>query len=514
MYEEQENLYRKCKDLYKVNDYTKGLNIIHKIVEDYNHNNNELFYEDKIDNLIKLLNKNIENNIDKDKAYECKAFLLYKNNEYEESIKYFSEIINVQRYKDRIYLFYFFMALCEYKLYNWEEALKYFDKAIIEYKKAITRHVFDYVRLHNNKANTLQNIGLYAEAIEEYDKIINNSDINESKYAILNNKGYCLQRLGKLEEALETYNDSIKYCENYEAYCYKTILLEKSKKDNDKISESFNKFLDIINNNLSNKNFQRSYDIFRLVLLIKDKFNIKEYKEIIDKMLANDFSIKIKCDIENNSLYNYTSININTIKSILNEQLWLSHTNSFNDPVDPSIKQLNKNTEAYNYLLDSIKIGCLTIKNNNTLMWSHYADKHKGICIEYDIEKIYDKDNLIINKVNYKMPIITNKSIADNEILEIDNINRLIELFSIKSDEWKYEKEYRILYYDKEKRKDGILIDCPIKSICFGTETLEDDKKLICEIIKNKKGNQIKFKEAKFDKEKLLKINIEDYKLN
>lgn len=45
-------------------------------------------------------------------------------------------------------------------------------------------------------------------------------------------------------------------------------------------------------------------------------------------------------------------------------------------------------------------------------------------------------------------------------------------------------------------------------------ESVKIYKKLIYEIIKNKKGNQIKFKEAKFDKEKLLKINIEDYKLN
>ncbi len=55
MYEEQEKLYRQCKDLYNRNDYINGLNIINKIVDDYNHNNNELFYEDKIDSLIKYL---------------------------------------------------------------------------------------------------------------------------------------------------------------------------------------------------------------------------------------------------------------------------------------------------------------------------------------------------------------------------------------------------------------------------------------------------------------------------
>lgn len=456
MYEEQEKLYRQCKDLYNRNDYINGLNIINKIVDDYNHNNNELFYEDKIDNLIKFIDINIENNIEKEKAYKCKAFLLYKNNQYKESIKYFREIINVPIYQGSIYLFYFFMACSEYKLYKYKEALEYFDRAIIEYERAISRYVFDYVRLHNNKANTLQNLGRYDEAIEEYNKVINNMDIKESKYVILNNKGYCLQKLDKLEEALETYNDSITAindCKNYEAYCYRTILLEKLKKDNSEIENSFNKFLYLINNNLNNKNFQRSYDIFRLLFPLKNRLNNEAYEEIIDKMLTNDFSIKIKCDIENNSLYNYTSININTIKSILNEQLWLSHTNSFNDPVDPSIKQFKKYKEDYNYLLDSIKVGCLTTKKDNTLMWSHYADKHRGICIEYDIGKIYEKDNLIINKVNYNMPIITHKSIVDKETLEIDNINRLIELFAIKSNEWKYEKEYRILYYDKERKR-------------------------------------------------------------
>ena len=86
-------------------------------------------------------------------------------------------------------------------------------------------------------------------------------DIKESKYVILNNKGYCLQKLDKLEEALETYNDSITAindCKNYEAYCYRTILLEKLKKDNSEIENSFNKFLYLINNNLNNKNSRKT----------------------------------------------------------------------------------------------------------------------------------------------------------------------------------------------------------------------------------------------------------------
>ena len=54
MYEEQEKLYKKCKDLYNINSYNYGLNIIDEIITKYD--GNELFYEDKIDSLIKYLN--------------------------------------------------------------------------------------------------------------------------------------------------------------------------------------------------------------------------------------------------------------------------------------------------------------------------------------------------------------------------------------------------------------------------------------------------------------------------
>ena len=35
------------------------------------------------------------------------------------------------------------------------------------------------------------------------------------------------------------------------------------------------------------------------------------------------------------------------------------------------------------FFLESKKILCLATEHDNLLMWSHYADSHKGICIEY-----------------------------------------------------------------------------------------------------------------------------------
>lgn len=261
-------------------------------------------------------------------------------------------------------------------------------------------------------------------------------------------------------------------------------------------------------------NYESTYNIFsKLNLiknkLIKNKIEDNKYKEIIDKIIMEDFSMKINYEIENKSLYNYTAINKNTLKMIKNHEIWLSHPDNFNDPVDPSIKLFNINNGEYDYLIDNIKIACLTAKNDNTLMWSHYADKHKGICIEYDISPLLCKckNDFILRKINYDRTAIINKNIDYLNNIELYDLNLLIDLFSIKSKEWRYEDEYRILYYDREKRKNGLVKHLDIKSICFGAKTPEDDKKLIRDITEN-----IDLYESIFDDKKLFKINIKNIK--
>lgn len=213
--------------------------------------------------------------------------------------------------------------------------------------------------------------------------------------------------------------------------------------------------------------------------------------------------MKINYNIKNKSFFNYTSINKNTIKLIKNHGLWLSHTNNFNDPVDPSIKLFNRNSGEYDYLLDSIKVACLTTDNKNTVMWGHYADKHRGICIEYDISPLLDKNrnDFLIRKINYDKTAIINENIANINNIELYDLNLLMDLFSIKSKEWEYENEYRILYYDRERRKNGLVIPLTIKSIYFGAETPEDDKELILDIAEN-----IELYELKFDDKELFKL--------
>ena len=93
---------------------------------------------------------------------------------------------------------------------------------------------------------------------------------------------------------------------------------------------------------------------------------------------------------------------------------------------------------------------CSTIDKNNLLMWAHYADHHRGAVIEYtpNIEK--DSVFLASKPVNYSkqrpLPYKDASAMAltleknPDEVIR-DIIERLVYT---KSEEWAYEREYRL----------------------------------------------------------------------
>lgn len=78
--------------------------------------------------------------------------------------------------------------------------------------------------------------------------------------------------------------------------------------------------------------------------------------------------------------YKYMSINKNTLNAFINEYCWFSNPMSFNDPFDCALVKGEKFNE---FFLERKKILCLATEYDNLLMWSHYADCHRGLCIEY-----------------------------------------------------------------------------------------------------------------------------------
>ncbi len=99
-----------------------------------------------------------------------------------------------------------------------------------------------------------------------------------------------------------------------------------------------------------------------------------------------------------------------------------------------------------------------TESKSNLLMWSHYADEHRGLALGFDNNHFFFSK---LKRVEY------DSTIPDEFIKDIDinDNDSLLKLFYLKSDEWKYEKEHRIVrdlidsdYYIDNKRNQ--LVKC------------------------------------------------------
>ncbi|MFO8147554.1 MAG: DUF2971 domain-containing protein, partial [Gillisia sp.] len=155
------------------------------------------------------------------------------------------------------------------------------------------------------------------------------------------------------------------------------------------------------------------------------------FKSEIEKIITNDFKKVITTDI----FYQYAKFNIALDEILLKHSLRFSAPTTFNDPFDCNEKLLKINyddklvEETINNLSVKIsrqerrelkrkfrnsnnqsqilkvkrkeyKLSCFSEFNDEILMWSHYADKHSGICIGFNFPHRYD-DKFILCPVKY-----------------------------------------------------------------------------------------------------------------
>ncbi|WP_395045983.1 DUF2971 domain-containing protein [Flavobacterium sp.] len=88
----------------------------------------------------------------------------------------------------------------------------------------------------------------------------------------------------------------------------------------------------------------------------------------------------------------------------------------------------------------NLRICSFSLIKNSLLLWSHYSDEHKGICIEYDFE---DVDELR----NFLQPIIYSEKVHKIGIFEDYNTMQMIGSSLVKSREWEYENEWRLTIF-------------------------------------------------------------------
>ena len=130
-------------------------------------------------------------------------------------------------------------------------------------------------------------------------------------------------------------------------------------------------------------------------------------------------------------------------------------------------------------------VGCLTTDYRNNLMWSHYADGHKGFCIEYDFKDLKNINNLLPVAYSTDRPSIPLESKYNNSKDMNTEVTKALYIALLTKDNiWEYENEWRIIISATE----GKNIEMPpISAIYLGAQMPEGDKKKLIEIASKKK---------------------------
>lgn len=158
----------------------------------------------------------------------------------------------------------------------------------------------------------------------------------------------------------------------------------------------------------------------------------------------------------------------------------------------------NKDSQINAKLIDLFLVGCLCSDYKNRLMWSHYADSHKGFCVEYDYNDLTEDEmaSLPLPIVYSKeRPLLPWKAALDNTPENISEATAQITLGLLtKDDEWRYENEWRILVSSKGSTEFRMP---KISCIYLGVAISDENKAKILEIAKRK---NILVKQMKIDR--------------
>lgn len=183
-----------------------------------------------------------------------------------------------------------------------------------------------------------------------------------------------------------------------------------------------------------------------------------------------------------------------SLESLKNDELWMNLVLNFNDPFEfyarkISLENLEKmyteksedldyiaNSSGFqskkeyldnvydeikcDYLGDSTVVSCLSEENKSILMWSHYANNHKGFCIEYSLKDFLDA-NLIVKPVLYQRELVDILKYESGTLSQ----NVGLEQFYTKSIDWEYEKEWRIVH--NAESNSGVSIKIPQATAIF-----------------------------------------------
>lgn len=102
---------------------------------------------------------------------------------------------------------------------------------------------------------------------------------------------------------------------------------------------------------------------------------------------------------------------------------------------DVALKMLKESIEG---IKSQVGILCLSDRNDNLSLWAHYADNHRGVCLEFD---------LLADPETFSMPKKVSYDDAFPMINYLQDPSKVMDALFHKSKDWQVEGEYRIIKF-------------------------------------------------------------------
>lgn len=133
--------------------------------------------------------------------------------------------------------------------------------------------------------------------------------------------------------------------------------------------------------------------------------------------------------------------------------------------------------------VQSSRICCFSLSNDIVLMWSHYSNKHAGVCLEFD-NKIQKRFLGLNEEADISEGVVGYSAHERINYMEEDRLVGIYKLFFNKSESWSHENEYRLVLLNNKAEYQEFLPDF-IKAIYFGVNTSEEDIKKLISVCRN-----------------------------
>lgn len=243
-----------------------------------------------------------------------------------------------------------------------------------------------------------------------------------------------------------------------------------------------------------------------LVYKYRSWFNPYHLRILTDNELflspPNDFNDPFDCRISTNfGLLDNKQKKTDYVKSLIERQMGEILRRSLNpqDEFDRMMLRLD-DIETYQREADNIifqlqneRFGVLSLSAiwNNILMWSHYGDFHKGICVGFHEDKLRDsglfgRGGIVIYTDDYPELYPGYDSLSDEEA----TLQKYFKQTYFKAKDWHYEEEYRLMttfpFNPTNQDRTIVIPDDCFAEIILGIEFPIDKERELIQIAKNK----------------------------